>query len=46
MEQKEAIHLCDRTDIGINYSVTIHEIDAIFSTFETRVGFVQASNVT
>ena len=34
-ETQSTIHLCDRTDRDVNYSVTIQEINVIFSTFKS-----------
>ena len=34
-ETQSTIHLCDLTDRGVNYSVTIQEINVIFSTFKS-----------
>ena len=31
------IHLSDRTDRGVNYTVTIQEIHVIFSAFQTLI---------
>ena len=34
-ETQSTIHLCDLTDRGVNYSVTIQETNVIFSTFKS-----------
>ena len=34
MEHTDTIHLFDRTDRGVNYNVTVQEINVIFSTFK------------
>ena len=44
MEHKEAIHLWDLTNRGVDYNVVIHEIDAIFSTFQTIIFLISANN--
>ena len=41
MKHKEIIHLSDCTDRGVKYSVTIHEMNIIFSTFQTFIFFTR-----